>query len=209
MKDYIFLLGRPGCGKSFVYETITRTLIDSGKIKKVKRLDDFPILKELLDADTEFKRHVRKEGGFEVTDWTIVDDVLKTINDRLPEIRKDNDLVFVEFARDKYIRALGNFSGEVLEKALILYIYCPFDVCLARNRRRFELQKSNALDDHIVPSDLMETYYRNDDIEKIYLENPAGLGKILPCDYIVVDNSKESLTNLIGQFEAVLEKIQE
>ncbi len=208
MKDYVFLLGRPGSGKSFIYETITRTLKDAGKIKTVKRLDDFPILKELLDADKEFKRHTRKEGGFQVTDWTIVDEVLRTINDRLPGIRRNSNIVFVEFARDNYIKAFENFTEEILKKSLILYVYCPFDICLARNRRRFELRKSNPLDDHIVPTGLMETYYRNDDIEKIYLENPQKLEKMLPCDYVVVDNSKESLTHLIGQFDEVIEKIQ-
>ncbi|PIU18545.1 MAG: hypothetical protein COT16_01780, partial [Elusimicrobia bacterium CG08_land_8_20_14_0_20_44_26] len=79
MKDYVFLLGRPGCGKSFVYENILKRLRVAEKINKVRRLDDFPVLKELLDKDTEFKRHLRKEGGFEVTDFTIVDEALRTI----------------------------------------------------------------------------------------------------------------------------------
>jgi len=207
MKNYVFLLGRPGCGKSFVYETIVGSLKETGKFDRVKRMDDFPILKELLDRDTGFKRHVRKDGGFEVTDWTIVDDVLATINGRLPGLRKKNDLVFVEFARDKYLSALKNFSAETFSKALILYIYCPFKVCLARNKKRFKEQKGRALDDHIVPDDLMKSYYRDDDIEEIYLKNPKKLDEVLPVDYIVIDNSKESVSFLIKQFDAVLVKI--
>lgn len=170
-------------------------------------MDDFPILKELLDRDTGFKRHVRKDGGFEVTDWTILDDVLSTMSERLPVLRKKNDLVFVEFARNNYLSALKNFSAETFSKALILYIYCPFKVCLARNKKRFKEQKGRALDDHIVPEDLMKSYYRTDDIEEIHRKNPKKLDEVLPADYIVIDNSKESITFLIRQFDAVLVKI--
>ena len=35
-KDYIFLLGRPGCGKSFVYETIIKKLKETEQIEKVE-----------------------------------------------------------------------------------------------------------------------------------------------------------------------------
>jgi len=207
MKDYVFLLGRPGCGKSFVYETIVRSLMETGKYERVKRMDDFPILKELLGKDTTFKRHVRKAGGFEVTDWTIVDEVLATINRRLPAVKKKNDLVFVEFARDNYLSALKNFSASTFAKALVLYIYCPFEICLARNEKRFKERKGSVLDDHIVPPDLMNTYYRADDIEEIYLKNREKLNGFFTADYIVIDNSKESVTFLINQFDAVIEKI--
>ena len=206
-KDYVFLLGRPGCGKSFVYENLLKRLRETEKVEKVTRLDDFPVLKELLDKDTEFKRHVRKEGGFEVTDFTIVDEVLRVINGRLPSVKEENDLVFVEFVRDSYLSAFKNFSSDTFGKSLLLYIYCPFEVCLARNRKRFEEQKGNALDDHIVPTDLMNSYYKNDDLEKIYLEDRARLDEIMPGDYFVLDNSKDSIDYMRAQFDALSEKI--
>jgi len=207
-KDYIFLLGRPGCGKSFVYDTIIKKLKETEKMENAERVDDFPILKELLDKDTEFKRHVRKEGGFEVTDFTIIDEVLSTIDSRLENVKLKNDLVFIEFARADYISALKNFRPETFARAMIVYIYCPYDVCLARNRKRFEQQKNNALDDHIVPTDLMESYYKNDDIEKIYLENRSGLDKVMPGDFFVMDNSSEGLEALTGQFDALIKELK-
>jgi len=207
-KDYIFLLGRPGCGKSFVYETIIKKLKETEKVANVERVDDFPILKELLDKDTEFKRHVRKEGGFEVTDFTIIDEVLSTIDSRLEDVKLKNDLVFIEFARAEYISALKNFRAETFARAMIVYIYCPYDVCLARNRKRFEQQKNNALDDHIVPTDLMESYYKNDDIEKIYLEDRTGLNKVMPGDFFVMDNSSEGIEALMGQFDVLIKELK-
>lgn len=207
-KDYIFLLGRPGCGKSFVYETIIKKLKETEKIEKVERVDDFPILKELLDKDTEFKRHLRKEGGFEVTDFTIVDEVLSTIDSRLEGVKSKNDLVFIEFARADYISALKNFSAGTFARSMIVYIYCPYEVCLARNRKRFEQQKNNALDDHIVPTDLMESYYKNDDIEKLFLSNRPELDKAMPGDFFVIDNASEGLEALIGQFDALIKELK-
>jgi len=207
-KDYIFLLGRPGCGKSFVYETIIKKLKETEQIEKVERVDDFPILKELLDKDTEFKRHLRKEGGFEVTYFTIVDEVLSTIDSRLEDVKSRNDLVFIEFARDNYISALKNFRSETFARAMIVYIYCPYDLCLERNRKRFEQQKNNALDDHIVPTDLMESYYKNDDIEKIFLTDRPALAKVLPGDFFVLDNSSEGLDALLGQFDALIRELR-
>jgi len=208
MKDYVFLLGRPGCGKSFVYENILKRLRVAEKINKVRRLDDFPVLKELLDKDKEFKRHLMKEGGFEVTDFTIVDEALRVIDGMLPAVRAENDIVFVEFARDSYLSAFKNFSAETFKTSLLVYIFCPFDVCLARNRKRFEDKKGNALDDHIVPTDLMMSYYKNDDIEKIYLENKAELREFMPADYFVLDNSKNSVDYNFSRFDALMKKIK-
>ena len=191
-----------------MYDTIIKKLKETEKMENAERVDDFPILKELLDKDTEFKRHVRKEGGFEVTDFTIIDEVLSTIDSRLENVKLKNDLVFIEFARADYISALKNFRPETFARAMIVYIYCPYDVCLARNRKRFEQQKNNALDDHIVPTDLMESYYKNDDIEKIYLENRAELDKVMPGDFFVMDNSSEGLEALTGQFDALIKELK-
>ena len=138
---FIFMLGRPGCGKSYLFKNIfTPVLKEKGY--EVERIDDFPILKKLLSEDKEFKRHLKKEGGFEVTDWSIVDDVL-------------------------------NFSPYIRERTLLLYIWAPFEVCLENNKKRFERGKD--IDDHIVPTDLMFSYYRTDDLEKIFLEKRSSL----------------------------------
>ncbi|MDI6643333.1 MAG: hypothetical protein QMD95_04735, partial [Candidatus Hodarchaeaceae archaeon] len=60
--SFVFLLGRPGCGKSVVYRFLSERLRAEGLAEEVMRIDDFPVLQELLDRDTEFKRHYRKEG---------------------------------------------------------------------------------------------------------------------------------------------------
>ena len=80
MFSFIFLLGRPGCGKSVIYNMLGERLCKEKLASEVMRIDDFPVLKDIVDEDKEFKRHLRKEGGFEVTDLSMLDDVLKRIN---------------------------------------------------------------------------------------------------------------------------------
>ncbi|WP_287031745.1 cell division protein FtsZ [Methylobacterium sp. CG08_land_8_20_14_0_20_71_15] len=183
---------------------VAERLRAEGLASDVTRIDDFPVLKELLGRDTEFKRHYLKEGGFVVTDFTILDDVLKEINRKLHELERPGRIIFVEFARDKYARALENFDREVLGHSLILYIYCPFDVCVERNIRRFRGAKGKTPDDHISPSDIMERYYRHDDYEALFLKSEEELKRQAPAPLVVVRNDAEGLEILEQGLEKVV-----
>jgi hypothetical protein len=170
---------------------------------EVMRIDDFPVLKDIVDEDKGFKRHLRKEGGFEVTDFSMLDDVLKRINDQLKKLEKSGRVIFVEFSRESYVHAMKNFDREVLNRSLILYIYTPFDVCLRRNVRRFR-EGPKGLDDHIVPSDLMHKYYRDDDYEELFLKSEEELKQQGPAPLMVVRNDTEGLERLKRELEKVV-----
>lgn len=202
--SFIFLLGRPGSGKSAIYRLLSERLRAEGLAEEVMRIDDFPVLQELLDEDVEFKRHYRKEGGFVVTDFSILEDVLKRMNDQLKELRALGKVIFAEFARDRYVNALKNFDGEVLGRALLLYIYCPYDVCVERNVRRFKEAQGKSADDHIAPSDIMERYYKHDDYEKLYQKSEAELKRQAPAQLVVVRNDVEGLDRLKRELEKVV-----
>lgn len=193
---FVFLLGRPGCGKSVIYEMLTEKLKKRGLSKEFIRIDDFPILKELFDRDVHFKRHRRKAGGFEVTDWSIVDEVLKIVDERVKRLEKADRMVFVEFARNNYLQALKNFTPEVLSKSLILYIFAPYPVCYQRNIKRFQEKGGEDLDSHIVPPDLMESYYKEDDFEELLLESEERLKGTSPLPLIVIDSRKTGRAKL-------------
>lgn len=191
MIRFIFMLGRPGCGKSYLYKNVFIPVIKE-KVKEVERMDDFPVLKKLLDEDKDFKRHIRKDGGFEVTDWSIVDDVLREMDLILKKKERDSKIIFVEFARDNYRRAVSNFSEYIEKRSILLYIWAPFEVCLKSNIRRFK--EGGDPDDHIVPVDLMNTYYRTDDLEEVFLKNKNNLPeKFNNWNIIFFDNSNRTL----------------
>jgi len=203
MSSYVFLLGRPGCGKSVVYQLLADRIRREKLADEVMRFDDFPVLKEIAEQDKEFKKHVRSEGGFTITDRSIYDDVLKEMNRRIKWLRKPGRLIFIEFSRSGYARALKNFDREVLDRSLIVYIYCPYEICLERNIRRFKEGAKN-LDEHIVPRDLMEKYYRYDDYEELFLKSEDELKKRAPAPVIVIRNDTEGLEKLKREVEKVV-----
>jgi adenylate kinase family enzyme len=207
MFSFIFLLGRPGCGKSIIYNMLGERLRKEKLAYEVMRIDDFPVLKDIVDEDKEFKRHLRKEGGFEVTDLSMLDDVLKRINDQLKKLEKHGRVIFAEFSRDCYAHAMKNFDREVLDRSLILYIYTPFDVCLERNVRRFK-EKPKNLDDHIVPSDMMHKYYRNDDYEELFLKSENELKKLVPAKIIAIRNESDNLEKLKLEIDRTLTELK-
>lgn len=202
--SFVFLLGRPGSGKSAVYRMLKKRLREGGLASDITRIDDFPVLRELLDRDVGFKRHYRKEGGFVVTDFTILDEVLKEINRKLKKLEQPGKVTFVEFARARYADALKNFDRKVLDRSLILYIYCPFDICVERNVRRFRKARGKDIDEHIAPTDIMERYYKYDDYEELYLKSENELKAQAPAPIVVVKNNVEGLNHLKLEIEKVM-----
>jgi len=118
-------------------------------------------------------------------------------------LRRPGGLIFVEFSRSGYAQALKNFDREVLDRSLIVYIYCPYEVCLERNIRRFKEGARN-LDEHIVPRDLMDKYYRYDDYEELFLKSEDELKKKAPAPMVVIRNDAEGLEKLKREVEKVV-----
>jgi len=202
VKHFVFLLGRPGCGKSVVYKII-KGILEKKEIYS-PRVDDFLTLKEILARDKEFKRHILKDGGFAVTDWTVVDEALSDLCKLVKKEKADKKIIFIEFARDNYKHAFENFTKDVLDDSLILYLYSTFEECYKRNVARFQKAKKDGHDDHIVPLDLMKTYYKTDDYEQVYLKSEKELMKIVPAKTVVLDSTvsgETGMENLRKQIE--------
>jgi len=202
VKHFVFLLGRPGCGKSVVYKII-KEILEKKEIYS-PRVDDFLTLKEILARDKEFKRHILKDGGFAVTDWTVVDEALSDLCKLVKKEKADKKIIFIEFARDNYRHAFENFTKDVLDDSLILYLYSTFEECYKRNVARFQKAKKDGHDDHIVPLDLMKTYYKTDDYEQVYLKSEKELMEIVPAKTVVLDSTvsgETGMENLRKQIE--------
>lgn len=198
MLKYIFLLGRPGCGKSFVSNILTEKLRSGEVAEKFEKIDDFPVLKELLGKDKDLQKHIRKNGGFAITERSILNEALQIINQRLPQITLPKKIIFIEFARNNYKEALNNFSSEILKNSIILYIKTSFEICIKRNRERFKKKKN--INDHIVPPYIMESYYKTDDIEQSLFKNKEiELENIfvLENDNISIEELKSKLDDFV------------
>ncbi|MDI6643253.1 MAG: hypothetical protein QMD95_04290, partial [Candidatus Hodarchaeaceae archaeon] len=126
-------------------------------------------------------------------------------NRKLKKLERPGKIIFVEFARDRYAKALENFDREVLGRSLLLYIYCPYDVCVERNVRRFKEARGKTPNEHIAPSDIMERYYKFDDYEELYLKSEAELKREAPAPLVMVRNDAEGLDRLKQELERVVE----
>ena len=188
------LLGRPGCGKSLIFKLLKEYFSEEKIAKEFSRIDDFPILQKLLEEDTKALRHEKKDGGFAVTDWSIIDDVLKEMNSIVLDQVRPDKMLFIEFSRANYREALKNFTREFLDNTIILYIKTSFDICLKRNEDRYKNTEEKNIDDHIVPPDLMHAYYKNDDFELILTnDGEKELKSRIKMPIFVLDNNSNEI----------------
>jgi adenylate kinase family enzyme len=177
----VFLLGIPGCGKSEFYRRLTGRIEKEKLFDNFPRIDDFPKLWAIFQEDEKTSQWKRcrptPDGGYKVTDDTVWDDILKKVNVDVLDMLKIQDsdtLLFIEFSRPNYVHSiLNNFSKEILDKALAVYLDVPFDICWERNVRRHEKALAKGTDNHLVSREEMEKTYGSDD--KNLLENELSM----------------------------------
>ena len=194
----VFLIGRPGCGKSVVYRILEEELQARGYKGELKRIDDFPFLKHIFDTDVEYKRHrPAPGGGVKITDDTVWDELSKALNQEALKLQSPSRLLFIEFSRDDYRQVFKHFNSELIRNSLIIYIDCPWNVCWERNVRRAKLEKG--LDAHLVSKEEMEITYKHDDHEE--------LSKHIEAPVLVVRNDLDDFEKLREELEKVAAKI--
>lgn len=205
---YVFLLGRPGCGKSAVYRQIEKRVKEEGLADTFERVDDFPKLWNKFMTDNKLEEEGKErgysqrtdDGGYLVTNAGVWDEILKEVNEDVKTKAKDGHLIFIEFSRPNNIHSLKNFSREILDSAVAVYIDVDFDTCWKRNVARHEAALAEGTDDHLVSRDEMEKTYLKDD--------GIALVKSEPIPVIRVDNQTKGLDNLIKETEKVIKKLK-
>jgi len=153
----IFLLGRPGSGKS-----TTAKYIGDAALKKnawtFSRFNDHPILEQMLRSGD--KRIALDGAGFIVTDDTAFEDALKqlnvAVNEHLQLVQQD-EVVVVEFARSNYVQAMKQFSKHVVSDAYFICINTDIAICVSRTAKRANSHVDK--DDHPISEEAMNTHY--------------------------------------------------
>jgi adenylate kinase family enzyme len=170
----VFVLGRPGSGKS----TAARHLNYLMRCQEwsVKHFNDYDILWEMFLADTEHKKfRPTPHNGFDATDFTVFDDALKELEKRVQAEVEQVNLLTIEFARDDYRMALKQFSTEFLQDSYFLFLDADIETCLRRVHERVEHAETD--DDHpSFSDDIFRWYYARDN--RLYMANhlPKELG---------------------------------
>ncbi len=164
----LFVLGRPGSGKSEAYRQIDKYIQQSHKNWSVIHFTDYEILQEMFQFEKYFqlneklrKFQPREHEGFDVRDFSLLDDVLKELEKKIKfrysEVRNEQPIV-IEFARDDYGKALKLFSPNFLKDAYFLFINSDINTCIQRVHDR--VAHSSSIDDHFVSNDIICSYYK-------------------------------------------------
>jgi len=182
----VFLIGRPGSGKSLVFRLLVEEMNSMGFRGEIVKVDDFPILMRIFEEDREMRRRKPVPGGFKITDESVWDELNRELVRRVSELQAPGRLVVVEFSRGSYADALRTFGNKILGRGLAVYIDAPFEVCLQRNLER----RGADVDSHLVPEEEMRETYAEDDRNRI--------PELLPL--IVIENTGdiESLRRKVG-----------
>ncbi len=160
----VFVLGRPGSGKS----TAARHMIELASRRSYQSLfvQDYDILYKMFlnDRKHELFRPTDR-GGFDVIDYSVLDNALRQMEEEVEDslALKRTDMVCIEFARSDYQVALNIFSPAFLRDAYIFFIDSDLEYCIQRVRER--VTDPPLPDHHFVSEYVMRTYYSNDNWE--------------------------------------------
>lgn len=198
MNVKLFVLGRPGSGKSTAASYIKRLFALRGYT--THHINDYTILQAMFHADVEHKQfRPTANNGFDAIDLSVMDTALHEVERNAEEWLPFTNLVTIEFARDNYHHALRQFHPDFLRDAHILFMDADIETCLRRVHQRVEHAAST--DDHpSFSDDIFRRYYGPDNraYMSYYVQQAFKMRKLVQ----VIDNrcSLEECIQQVDQF---------
>ncbi len=163
MRVKVFVLGRPGSGKSTAARQVNCLFRQNGCL--ARHINDYEILREMFLEDIQhLKFQPTEHNGFDAIDLTVMDIALQKVQEKVQECLSSVDVVTIEFARNDYREALQQFDPTVLKDAYFLFLDADIETCLQRVHERVE--RSTSGDDHpSFSNDLFRSYYDKENRE--------------------------------------------
>jgi hypothetical protein len=165
----LFILGRPGSGKS----TVARHIIKLAQRESwvATYYCDYNILYNMFQAELHNPSYIQQHfepvdhSGFRVIDFSVLDPALHIIQKRAIASLNDCDpynqrLLVIEFARNDYFQAFSQFDPVFLQDAHFLFLDANVDLCIQRIHNR--VAHPDSIDDHFVLDDIITGYYQKD-----------------------------------------------
>jgi nucleoside-triphosphatase THEP1 len=202
----VFILGRPGSGKTTAARHIVKLVQSTGYF--AIHFNDYEILRKMFQADCEQKRfRSTKHNGFDVLDFSVLDIALNELEKKVQEYMTSAELITIEFARDDYCEALKHFSRDFLRDVHFLYIDSDLETCLCRIHERVAHPISE--DDHpSLSDDAFRIYYKKDN-RPYMVSDLAKDHEISSAQVTIIDNMgiRQSFIEKVNKFvEVILEQ---
>lgn len=157
----VFLLGRPGSGKTTAFQYIA--MLAGDKKLKATRFREYTILREMFHAGRREFQAV-KHGGFDITDFSILNESARLLQEEIQEYIRTSghtdELLFLELARDEYKQAMLCFSQDFLQDAYFLFIDADVETCI--QRIHYRVTHPAGTDGHYVSEAILRSYYSHE-----------------------------------------------
>lgn len=227
--EVLFLIARPGAGKSEIVDYLKRVEPDERRrrfhVGQVEVLDDFPMLWAWFEEDDILSEmgHPRLHSDeAHYFKYPYLWDVL--IRRLVLEYRKlqrdrtafQDVTTIVEFSRGEqhggYRAAFRHFPEEMLSRGAVCYVRVSYEESRRKNRLRFDPHRPDGILEHSLPDEKMERLYRVDDWDALSADDPEVVtvnGVRVP--YVVFENEDDVTTArgeaLGARLEAVLGRL--
>jgi hypothetical protein len=189
MAEIVFLLGRPGSGKSRTARYIAAAAARlayraSGRFPRedqvVQHVTDYGFLRRMFLEDLAQQTAPRRFrptcfDGFDVLDLGVLPQALRQVNAYIARrLHTESTLILVEFARQSYgyQEVWQYFRSDVLSRAFFLYLEADIETCMQRISKRARYQAFT--DDQFVSPEIMFDYYGSTSNEAAGLKQYFG-----------------------------------
>lgn len=166
MSVKLFVLGRPGSGKSTAIHRISE--LASRRNYSTHHIKDYDILLEMYKQDVRHEDFCPADwDGFDVINFLVLDAALQKLEEQVLNLEKvssslgQKEIIMIEFARDDYVKALNNFSPDFLKNVYFLFVETGLETCIERIHSRRANNSPNT-DHHSVSDAIMTNYYHTD-----------------------------------------------
>lgn len=213
MSVKLFILGRPGSGKSTAYRCIENFLTQHEQYKNwsIFRYNDYAFLYEMFCHEqlspnsSETRQFEAKENdGFDVLDFKVLDIALINLEKKAREgsSNKKEEIIVIEFARQDYNQALSLFSASFLKNSYFLFVEADVTTCLERIKERLT---NPTLQDNFFVSKLIITAYYGKQIIPTVIK--VGNDDSIDKRNVKTINSRGSLSDFNRKVEDLIEGI--
>lgn len=173
----VFLIGRPGSGKTTAFHNIEQ--IAQKNNKKVTRFREYTILREMLYQD-DFKDKFRLTafGGFDILDFSVLNESARQLEKQVLNYifrhKVKSEIIFLELARDDYSQAMKCFSRKFLQDAYFFFVEADLEECIMRIHSR--IAHPGKTDGHYVSDYILKSYYHKSNFSYINSEFESDYG---------------------------------